>query len=120
MFKKILFSIAVFSLVALPMITAAQTSTGGTVDSYGAAQDLQLQSMVEKIIGWALGILVLVSVAMIIYGGFKMVTSGGDSEKFGQGQQMVLYAIIGLIVAFLAWAIVNFVLGSVLNVGAGT
>ncbi len=50
------------------------------------------------------------AVVMIIVGGLKYVTSGGDSGKVGEAKNTILYSIIGLIVAILAFAIVNYVI----------
>ena len=53
----------------------------------------------------------VVSVIMIIIGGFKYVTSGGDSGNVTGAKNTILYAIIGLVVVALAQLIVKFVLG---------
>ena len=49
---------------------------------------------------------------MLIIGGIKYVVSGGDAKKVTDAKNTVLYAIIGLVIAFLAFAIVNFVIGA--------
>lgn len=54
----------------------------------------------------------IVAVIMLIIGGIKYVISGGDSKKVTDAKNTVLYAIIGLVVAFLAFAIVNFVISA--------
>lgn len=54
----------------------------------------------------------IVAVIMLIIGGIKYVVSGGDSKKVTDAKNTVLYAIIGLVVAFLAFAIVNFVISA--------
>lgn len=53
-----------------------------------------------------------ISVIMLIIGGIRYTLSGGDSGAVTSAKNTILYAIIGLIVAFLAFAIVNFVLGT--------
>ncbi len=55
----------------------------------------------------------IVAVIMIIIGGFRFITSGGDSGKVGSAKSAVVYAIVGLIVVALAQIIVRFVLGKV-------
>ena len=60
----------------------------------------------------ALAIVGIVSVIMLIWGGLRYVVSGGDSKKVTDAKNTILYAIIGLIIAVLAYAIVNFVLNS--------
>ena len=55
----------------------------------------------------------VISVIMLIYGGLRYVVSGGDSKKVTDAKNTILYAIIGLIIAILSFAIVNFVLNSI-------
>lgn len=54
----------------------------------------------------------IISVIMLILGGIKYVLSGGDSKKVTDAKNTILYAIIGLVIAILAFAIVNFVLNA--------
>ena len=52
------------------------------------------------------------AVAMIIYGGFMLLTAQGDPARIKRGKDVVLYSVIGLILVMLAYAIVNFVMNS--------
>ena len=54
----------------------------------------------------------IIAVIMLIIGGIRYVTSGGDAKKVTDAKNTVLYAIIGLVIAFLAFAIVNFVVSA--------
>ena len=54
----------------------------------------------------------IIAVIMLIIGGIRYVTSGGDAKKVTDAKNTVLYAIIGLIISFLAFAIVNFVISA--------
>ena len=53
-----------------------------------------------------------ISVIMLIIGGIRYVVSGGDSSAVTAAKNTILYAVIGIIVALLAYALVNFVLTS--------
>jgi len=53
----------------------------------------------------------VVAVIMIIIGGLKYITSGGDSGNITGAKNTILYAVIGLVVVALAQFIVKFVLG---------
>lgn len=53
----------------------------------------------------------IVAVIMLIVGGIRYITSGGDAKKVTDAKNTILYAIIGLVIALLAFAIVNFVIG---------
>lgn len=67
----------------------------------------------NKIINVIVGIVGIVSVAVIVIGGIMYATSQGDPQKAKTAQHAILYGIVGLVVALLAFAIVNFVLSSV-------
>jgi multisubunit Na+/H+ antiporter MnhB subunit len=54
-------------------------------------------------------------VVVIILGGVQYTTSSGDPAKVKKAKDTILYGIIGLVVALLAYAIVNFVLSSLSN-----
>lgn len=64
-------------------------------------------------------ILGAISVIMIIVGGLRYVISGGNSTAVTAAKNTILYAIVGVIVALLAYAIVNFVLTSFTSTGGG-
>ncbi len=52
----------------------------------------------------------IVAVIMIIYGGFRYITSGGDSGNVTTAKNTILYAIVGLVIVAFAQIIVKFVL----------
>ena len=60
-----------------------------------------------------------VSVIMLIVGGLRYVLSNGDSSAVTSAKNTILYAVIGIIVALLAYAIVNFVVSSFTASGNG-
>ncbi len=85
----------------------------------GQPSDLMGDSGIFKkitdIMLFAVGIL---SVIMLIVGGMHYVISGGKKESVASAKNTILYAIVGLIVALLSYAIVNFVV-NVLMGGSG-
>ena len=60
-----------------------------------------------------------VAVIMLIIGGFRYVASNGDAAATKGAKDTIMYAIIGIIVAFLAYAAVNFVVTQ-LTIGTTT
>ena len=78
-----------------------------------ATGDGNLFATVQNIINWVLAVLGLVAVIMIIVGGVTYMTSQGDPGKTKKARDTILYGIIGLVIALLAYAIVNFVLANV-------
>ena len=65
--------------------------------------------VIKTVINVLLFIIGSLSVIMIIFGGIKYVISNGDSSQITSAKNTIMYAVIGLIVALLAYAIVNFV-----------
>lgn len=68
-----------------------------------------------RITSTALYVIGAISVIMLIWGGLRYIISGGDNKKVTDAKNTILYAIIGLIFAVLAYAIVRFVLNSIGN-----
>ncbi len=85
-------------------------ATGATVCEPTNPNEKSLPEIVAFIINVFSWIVGAVSVIMIIYGGFRYITSGGDSNGVTAAKNTILYAIIGLIIVALAQVIVNFVL----------
>lgn len=56
-----------------------------------------------------------ISVVMLIFGGVRYATSAGDSNAVTGAKNTILYAVVGLVIAFLAYAVVNWLLGSLMG-----
>jgi magnesium-transporting ATPase (P-type) len=69
-----------------------------------------LQSQIKNIVNVLLFILGAIAVIMIVVGGIRYTTSNGDSSAITSAKNTILYAVIGLVVAMLAYAIVNFII----------
>ena len=54
---------------------------------------------------------------MVIYGGVLYVTAAGNDDQVGKAKNVILYAVIGIVVILLSFALVNTV---ILNAGTGT
>lgn len=74
-------------------------------------------SIFKTVVNFLLFFIGAISVIMLIWGGIRYATSGGASGSVTSAKNTILYAVIGLVVAFLAYAIVNWVLGT-LNTNA--
>lgn len=79
-------------------------------------EDLPTQdvpTVAQTIINVMVSVVGIVAVAVIVIGGILYVTSTGEAAKTKRAQQAILYGVVGLVVAILAYAIVNFVLKSI-------
>lgn len=71
------------------------------------------QSTVKTVLQIVIGIIGILAVIMIILGGIQYTTSAGDTAKVTKAKNTILYGIIGLVIALLAFAIVTWVLGNI-------
>ena len=70
-------------------------------------------SIFTTIVNVLLFVIGAISVIMLIIGGIRYTVSGGDAGSVTAAKNTIMYALIGLAVAFLAFAIVNWVLGAI-------
>jgi hypothetical protein len=99
------------------------TGSPGTVDctdTNGSAGEQGIRRLAAKITNIFSIIVGAAAVIMIIYGGFRYITSGGESGRVGAAKNALLYAIIGLVIVALAQLIIHFVLTQANNVTNGS
>jgi hypothetical protein len=73
------------------------------------------RSMIASVLRIILGFLGLIAVVIILFAGFKWMTSGGNEENVTAAKKTLTAGIIGLIIIIAAFAIANFVLNSLIN-----
>jgi len=129
--KTTLLSLAAISLFAAPLVAPVYVSAldcNGIQDCVGQGTDetdtnggnsvdaetkvSEITKQVINIFSWLVGI---VSVIMVIVGGFQYVTSGGDSGKVTSAKNTIMYALIGIVIVALAQVMVKFVLGKFIS-----
>lgn len=74
--------------------------------------ELDIQVTIGKVLSAIFGIIGVIAVIVIILGGVTYATSQGDPGKVQKGKNTILYGIIGLIIALLAFAITTFVINA--------
>ena len=92
----------------------ATSNIGKVLDEMGSPIELasgayNAQTLITGVINLVLAIAILVSFFFLLYGAIKWITSGGDKEAAATAQKTITAAIIGLALAFSAWAILNLV-----------
>lgn len=129
-FRNIIASIALLALTVAPVAVVANSLSasaascdgiqncvdGGisSTDSSGATSSVDAETKVTElaqdvinIFSWVVGI---ISVIMVIVGGFQYITSGGDSGKVTTAKNTIMYALIGIVIVALSQIMVKFVL----------
>jgi len=95
----------------------AAGATGGGLTNCDPTQGQGNLSNLAKTVVNILSLIVgVVAVIMIIIGGFRYITSGGESGNVSGAKNTLIYAIVGLLIVALAQLIVHFVLGQAGNV----
>lgn len=114
-----------FAALLIPATASAAVEIGNNLkcgaefelNSAGACSPITsgsqtIEDTIAKIINIFSLIVGAVAVIMIIVGGFKYITSGGDSSNISGAKNTILYAIVGLVIVAIAQAIVRFVLNT--------
>jgi predicted permease len=133
-FKKILSLVAVLSFVLglsalVPASSKAATLNEGVCDGIntvvggdnctdGAEAQDTLKNTINQGINLFSIIVGAASVIMIIYGGFKYITSGGSDDATKSAKNTILYALVGLIIVLVAQTIVKFVFGKAVQLNS--
>lgn len=115
--------LAVITPLALPVMVSAQSNvpsicegvkaTGSPCEPVETEPRDRLAAILKTIIDIFSMIVGFVAVLMIIVGGFKYVTSGGDSGNISSAKNTIIYALVGLAIVALSQFIVRFVLAKV-------
>ncbi len=69
-----------------------------------------LGTFITDLINWGIGFAALVAVVMLIAAGFMYITANGDENKIKKATTTLTFAIVGLVVCFIAVLLVNFVI----------
>lgn len=95
-----------------PIMVTAQSNFGNEIieNINVPSTNTDLPGIVIDIINIVLGLLALVAIIIVLIGGFEWMTAGGNEDKVATARKRLIYGLIGLVIIFLAYAIVTFVL----------
>jgi hypothetical protein len=115
-------AIALLAVVIFSPETSAYSIQDGVNAARGTNQPADLfgaGGVITTLTNTLLFIAGALSVIMIIIGGLRYVVSGGNSTSVTAAKNTILYAIVGLVIAFLAFAAINFVLTTIVPGSGG-
>ena len=126
---KIMMVVFMFGLLAGPvfglaLVSNTSAAVGGSAGGEGlimpdktsvgyAGTETDLVSIVEDIVKWVVGFVVLISIFMFAYGALTYIIAGGDETKVETAKKALVSALFGLMIAALSYAIVNLIIGFV-------
>ena len=91
----------------------ASGNGGQGLTQTGIFANKDMMNTLNTVLNVIVGLVGFVAVAVMILGGISFATSQGDTAKTARAKNMIIFGLVGLIVALLAFAIVNFVLTNV-------
>jgi phosphoglycerol transferase MdoB-like AlkP superfamily enzyme len=98
--KKVLTGITAATLLTLPVLALAQSTSAPNVDIFQA---------LDTLTNYLFTILLIVAVIFLIIAAFTFITASGDPDKVGKARNFVLYALIGVAVGVAARGLVALV-----------
>jgi hypothetical protein len=102
---------------ALPAFAAirSQVETGfGYAARMGFGTE-DLRTIIFSIVNVILGFLSIIAVLIILMGGFKWMTAGGNEEKVEEAKKLIIAGVVGLAVIFTSFAIATFVINQLMT-----
>lgn len=107
--QHILWTLALCT-VMVPVVTPVTVTAQGydymSADPGGLARDTDFANLLMRVVKWILGFTAALAILMIIFGGIMYIVSSGDSGRIDTAKNIILYAVMGLIVILLSYAIV--------------
>lgn len=113
--KKMILALMLMSLVVAPQVLAAPNgfNMGNVPVGLEASQDLA--GILMNITNYILGFITIVAVLMLIWGGIQYLTAAGDEAAVEGAKHTITYAIIGLVVVGISYAIVVVVVNTLIR-----
>lgn len=109
-----LFTAGVLAVVpaqsAMASVWVAPQNNSGAPDN--------LETITQNVTNWILGFIGLIAVLFIIWGGVQYLTAGGNQNQMEDAKTTIKNAVMGLVIAGIAYAIVTAVIGPILG-GSG-
>lgn len=109
--NKLQTTIVVGALIAFPLLGFAQ----GGVSPVNIPEQVNIPDLLGKVINWAFGLLLLLAAVFIVVAAYYYLTSAGSEDGIKTAKGYLLYAIVAIVVAFLARGIV-YIVRQLLNV----
>lgn len=119
---KVLTGVFLFALLVAGVPAQAQSLTADDlgIGEGSAAAGIGLgggdfQEILADVVRTFMSFLGIIAVMVILYGGFKWMTSGGDDSKVEKARKLIINGAIGLVIILLSYAIVQFVIGEIIT-----
>lgn len=116
-FRSVISFVIVAILGVLPVVVFAQDDFN--IGRFVNLSDADPRMIAIRLINVVLQFVGILTLIMILWGGFLFLLSGGKEEKTQHATAVIRNAIIGLVIVLCAWSIVRFVMMSLIQVSGG-
>ena len=120
-------AMAAFLIVPAMSISVNQVSAqdDGTRDDYGTSEvgtnlngrlgttNTDPKDLITEFINYALTFLGLIAVIIILIGGFKWMTSGGNEEKTTAARKLLVAGVVGLVIVLISWGLASWLISTI-------
>ena len=125
-------SFILLALIVIPVFGITLTANAGDADNMlwgGYETNVQTatglgntdpREMAGSVVNIVLGFLGVIAVLIILLGGFKWMTAGGNEDGIGEAKQMISAGVVGLVVILAAFGIAQFVINALYNATGAT
>lgn len=93
--------------VILPVLAFAQ----GGVTPITPPQDVNVVSLIDRVVNFAFGLLIIIAGVMIFYAAYLYLFAGQTPDNTKKAKSLIIYALVAIVVAFLAKGLVTIVRG---------
>lgn len=111
------------SIIGLLIVLASLSITNFIVDAIGGTTitapdgtnltNRPFRDILSSVINAAVGLVGVISLATIVYGGFRWMTSAGKEETVSEAKRILTAGVIGVIIIAISWSVVYFVVNAV-------
>lgn len=109
--------VVTFALFLLGNAALAQEEALETVGEFAGLPQTDIRYIVAQLIRAAIGLVGVIFVVLVIYGGFLFMTSGGDGAKVAKAKAVLRNGAIGLVIVLASYSIASFILNALINAG---
>lgn len=97
---------------AIALDSGAESGFKKGISNSGGTSSSDIAGSIQDIINLLLFLAGIIAVIVIVISGLRYVLSDGDSGQASKAKNTLVYALIGLVVAVMSYAMVNFILGN--------
>ena len=113
MLKKRIYLFLIMLILSIPLLTTNSVVFAGDIrlpNSNIVNTNINAWDTASNMIDKVLGFLGLIAVIIILYGGFRWMTAGGNEDAVKKAKHTLMAGIIGLVIIMAAWGIARFVI----------